>query len=632
MSERLVQDRFLELACTRPELPAISSAQRTWTYSDLECASRHMAIRMARGGVRTGDVVVIDGDRSDELIVLLLAVVRAGAIFLVLGEHWPDGYKLAATAALPSLHWASTSCGRTGEAAVRRLVAERLKGYFVFAPAGSDDVPECPDTIDRNSGPMYLAATSGSTGRPKLVMGSHAPVVHFLDWYIERFDFGSAERFSLLSGVGYDPMLRDIFTPLSCGGSVRIPAADDLHTRFGVSRWLQREAVSVIHTTPSLAALIFDSAANISLPQLKVAALGGEPLSWKRASAIAHMAPRTRIVNFYGTTETPQAVLYHVVEAAHCRDAARADDQSAVPLGGPIADVEALLLDTRNCPCEAPDIGEICIRTRYHSHGYYGDAALTERSFVADPSGVSSETVYRTGDLGYRNGEAEVVFVGRKDRQVKCGGNRVQLEEVEASIRRITGAHHAVAILEGSEEHTKLACYVDTSQATCVSEEEIRKKALSLLPPYMIPRRFICVPRLPLTASGKLDVAALAASLVKPDIKPSEPVPHASGLHARLVAVWASVLQVAHEHLAIDSNFFEVGGNSLMAGRLVAAVNAEFQDSFGITDVFQYPKIRDWVNVLATRSRAKSPIDASAGRNDERGLRIAAARASRMRG
>jgi amino acid adenylation domain-containing protein len=637
-NRRCVQDGFLELAHVRPERLAISSARRSWTYGELERASRNVAVRMLQNGVRAGEVVVIDGDRSAELIVLLLAVMRIGAVFLVLGERWPDGYKLTVTTALRSLHWATAGVDRTAEPAVRQLAGDKLKSFFALSPTSVDEFTaeireELPTVIARAARPMYLACTSGSTGRPKLVLGSHEPVVHFFDWYIDRFEFGSADRFSLLSGLGYDPMLRDIFTPLSSGGSVCVPSPEDLHTKFGVSKWLQKEAISVTHTTPSLAALIFDSGAKLSLPHLSIVAMGGEPLSWKRASGVAAMAPEASIVNFYGTTETPQAIAYHVVDASELRRTPRVNDQTVVPLGGPINDVDLLLLDSHNRVCGIADVGEICVRTRYHSQGYYGEPASTARSFMADPTGVSPEIVYRTGDLGYRNGKNEVVFVGRKDRQVKCGGNRVQLEEVESALREITGSRHVLAIVENAgEEYARLSCYIETQQAPLLTEEQIKRAALAVLPAHMIPRRFISVPALPLTPNGKLDIALRSMSEPKPEVTTTELAPQAVGLHAKLRAIWAAVLEVEQDSLTIDSNFFEAGGNSLMASRLIAAVNEAFRDSFAITDVFLYPKIRDWVKCLSARSRAVTPVESGHSRSEKRGNRIAAARAARVRG
>lgn len=617
-----------------PELLAIGSERATWTYGELERGSRNAAFRMLENGVLPGDVVVIDCDRSAELVVLLLAVMRVGAIFLVLGERWPDAYKVTITSPLDSLHWASVGVDRKTESAVRHLVGGRLESYLVLS--GGNDRAEAraalPDVGALPAQPMYLASTSGSTGRPKLVLGSHEPVVHFLDWYIKRFAFGRADRFSLLSGLGYDPMLRDIFTALSSGGSVWIPSPEHLHARFGVSRWLKETAISVVHTTPSLAALVFDNNAGMSLPDLKVVALGGEPLSWKRANCVAQVASEASIVNFYGTTETPQAVAYHTLQARELRRSQAFAKSSCVPIGSAIDDVNLLLLDAENGPCAPGDVGEICVRTRHHSRGYYGDPASTARSFVVDPTGASSEIVYRTGDLGYCNGSGDVVFVGRKDRQVKCGGNRLQLEEIEAAIRQVTGARQAFALVENAgEEQARLACYVEASPASYAAEEQIKRKVLSILPSYMLPSRFVCVPSLPLTANGKLDMAALAKSAAAAAARAREPAERATGLHAKLVAIWASVLEVAQDELTADSNFFEVGGSSLLAGRLISAMNAQFQDRFAITDAFLYPKIRDWVDCLARRGTERDSIDPGESRSQKRGNRIAAARAAWMK-
>jgi amino acid adenylation domain-containing protein len=633
---RCVHGQFLAIAHARPELLAIGPAHTGWTYGELERASRKVALRMRSSGVCCGDVVVIDCDRSAELIVLLLAAMRIGAVFLVLGERWPEAYKESVTAPLQSLHWAAAGAGRTAQSVVQRLLGERLKSYLELALDADTrtDVPleSLPDALECTARPMYLAATSGSTGRPKLVMGNHEPVVHFLDWYIRRFGFGSAERFSLLSGLGYDPMLRDIFTALSSGGSVWIPAPQDLHARFGVGRWLQKEAISVVHTTPSLAALIFDSEAVRSLPDLKVVALGGEPLSWRRAASVARVASGAMIVNFYGTTETPQAVAYHAVRASELKDSPTTPESSGVPLGGPIDDVEVLLLDSQNESCSPAEVGEICIRTRYHSQGYYGDPAMTARAFTVDPTGRSAETLYRTGDLGYRNDNGEVVFVGRKDRQVKCGGNRLQLEEIESVIRQISGARHVVATVENTgEEHSRLVCYVETPQGSQAVQEQIRRAVLSTLPPYMLPSRLICVASLPLTARGKLDLAALARSEISPGTHVSEAAARGTGLHARLVEIWATVLEVPQGELNDDSNFFEVGGNSLLAGRLISSMNEVFKGGFAMTDVFLYPKIRDWINVINAGDSKSGGAAGQDDRSQKRGNRIAAARAARMK-
>src|SRR6185369_5545896 len=293
-----------------------------------------------------------------------------------------------------------------------------------------------------------VAFTSGSTGAPKGILGGHGPLSHFLQWHSQRFDLTELDRFSMLSGLAHDPLLRDIFTPLSLGAALYIPDLDKLSPNQLVA-WMGEKKISVAHLTPAMVSLLAEGAGadeRVSLPSLRHVFIGGDVLSSRHLSSLHKIAPAVSCVNFYGATETPQAVGYFPVPAhAYVENSGRLTQ--AISIGKGIDEVQLLVLNDAMRLVGLGEIGEIYVRTPYLSKGYMSDEALTNERFIVNPfTQLIDDRMYRTGDLARYRPDGNIDFLGRRDKQVKVRGFRIELGEVEAVLRQHAGIREAVVL------------------------------------------------------------------------------------------------------------------------------------------------------------------------------------------
>lgn len=348
----------------------------------------------------------------------------------------------------------------------------------------------------------YLLFTSGSTGLPKGIRTGHAPLIHFVAWYESAFRPGRGTRFSMLAGLSHDPLLRDIFVPLSTGGQLHIPPQTDLLNPDRLFFWMENSAIGFAHMTPQLIDILHARRDRTrTLSSLAFAFCGGDVLRAETARQLRTIAPNACLVNFYGTSETPQAMAYQVIGA---------DMQAPYPLGQPIADVDIDILDERQTVLPPGAQGEIAVSTEFLSDGYLpGTASAGARQpYLYRPAaeGKPARRTYLTGDLGYKDEQGRVYFSGRRDDQVKIRGYRVDCAGVAAAIERHRLADKAIVLPETAPSgDAALLAFV-------VGDAEHVKRALpKLLPAHMLPAVIVAVPAIPLLPNGKTDRAALLA-------------------------------------------------------------------------------------------------------------------------
>ncbi|MEP7013165.1 MAG: non-ribosomal peptide synthase/polyketide synthase, partial [Acidobacteriota bacterium] len=438
--------RFAEHAKLAPERPAILSDERNWTYGELDAASRRIAGRLRNDGIGAGDLVAIYARRSGFLVEAMLGTWRAGAAFLILDAAYPptrlaDCLNQARPRALIEV------------AVLPAALESEVAGLSLrcrIAPESNPAVGDpAPDVVNGPDDLAYVAFTSGSTGKPKGILGTHRPVSHFLTWHTETFHLGREDRFSLLAGLSHDPLLRDVFTPLWLGATLCVPGADEMREPGLLLAWLARQKVTAIHLTPALGQLLASATPEREpevapvLSLLRWAFYGGGALSGGDVARLARLAPEATAVNFYGATETPQAMAWNEVAA----DAG----EGRVPLGRGIDGVQILVLSRAGQLVGRGERGEICVRTPYLAQGYLGDPEATADRFIVNPatrllSGNPADRIYRTGDLGRYLLDGTVEFLGRADEQVNVRGYRVELGEIEAALSCHPGIRETVVL------------------------------------------------------------------------------------------------------------------------------------------------------------------------------------------
>jgi amino acid adenylation domain-containing protein len=587
-----VTTRFRRHARRTPDHPAVVTSTRTWSYGELEALSNQLSRHLSDHGVGRGDLVAIYAHRSGGLAWALLGVLKAGAAFMCLDPAYPAARTLACLQAAPPRAFIHLDgAGPMPEAIGEHLA--RIGGLLTVTwPARVDAATsswsacatEAP-VLDIGAGDLaYVAFTSGSTGVPKAIVGTHGPLAHFFEWHRRTSALGEGDRFAALSGLAHDPLLRDVLGAFWVGAAVCMPDPTRLGTPGYLEHWLGEQRISVAHVTPNIATLLIEATDDGDagrLPRLRHVFFGGDALTAGTVDRVRRLAPHATFVNFYGTTETPQAVAcYQVPDAGP-------SPRWRVPIGRGIAAAQLLVVTAGGQLAGIGELGEIQARTPNLSIGYLNDPTATAERFVVNPFTQDPlDRVYRTGDLGRYRLDGTVEFWGRRDGQVKVRGFRVELGDVEAALRRHPGVTAAVARLRqepGRDAHV-VAWVVGGAQGLPPADE-LRRHVGGELPGYMVPSVFVPLERLPLTPNGKIDEAALPT----PTPPAARRIAPRTATETALAKIWADVLGL--DEIGVADDFFELGGHSLLAVTLFSRVETTFGVTLPLATLFQAPTV-----------------------------------------
>ena len=537
-TNELLHSAFFRNAALNPDAACIEYRGRTYSYGECrvraELVARNLAPRIA-----PGQSIALIAERGPAMVWGMLGAARMGAVFTVIDAAYPEG-RIAELLdiARPALALSSREIDEICAAAAPEIVASDRCAT----------VPALP------SDPAYYLFTSGSTGRPKCVACSHEPLVRFVRWQADSFDLKRGDRFSMLSGLSHDPVLRDIFTPLSIGAAIVIPGESDIREPGALGRFLAANRISVAHLTPSMGSLLVaGKGSEDDLPDMRHFFWGGDRLPGELVGRVARLAPRAHQTNFYGSTETPQAAAFHRISLPVQAD--------PVPIGQGAASHRVEIIN-------GPEGGQIAIRSHHLSLGYVEEGRIVQRTGQADEGGDGE--LYLTGDLGHRLESGDVVVSGRLDDQVKIRGYRVDPSEIAGQLAAHPGVAEACALPIRHAESVWLACFIAWRGPGLPCEQEVQAYLAARLPSYMLPRQiFILGAALPLLANGKPDrqaMTGMALAQGRVDSGDDAPMPSAelAGLDPRvsaLIASWAQVLQ--RSDVTADSTFSDLDGDSL---------------------------------------------------------------------
>ena len=580
VGQGLLHDRVRRQARLAPDAPAVLDGPQVLGYAELDARSDALAraIRAALTGCTQPEpVVALALPRSLDTVVYLLAILKAGAVYLPLDTAYPTArlqYLLDdAGAALLIDH---------GQAATAALLAPRLQADGPAAESLPDDSAASPERL------AYVIYTSGSTGLPKPVGVSHRAATNLaLARQVGHDPIGPGSRVLAAISVGFDVSIGQLLLPLLQGAAIVI--APPLQTLQPEAFWtlLARHQVSHINSVPSF----FDtvSEALVALPEnqryrgLKRLMLGGEVLTGALAHKLQLRLPGTQIVNMYGPTEACIDATAFVVpmpnDGAGSGPAPGSTRPSAalpasLPIGQPLANYRAYVLDAQGRLLPPGVTGELCLAGPGLARGYLGRPEATAEKFVADPHGAPGERMYRTGDLarwqrGSGDAPGQIEFLGRQDQQVKIRGFRVETGEIEATLLRQPGVLQAAVVARrDASGQMRLVAYLVEPGATAAPMDALKAALAAELPEHMLPSALISLPALPLTANGKLDARALPEADLSVAAAAAYVAPR-DAVEALLQPVWQAVLGQPRVGMADD--FFALGGHSLLAMRLVTA-------------------------------------------------------------
>ncbi|MGA9769977.1 MAG: amino acid adenylation domain-containing protein [Blastocatellia bacterium] len=620
-----IHARFSKIAESHPDRLAVCDGNRSLTFKELDLLSNRLANHLQENGIEHQDVVAIYARRSASLVCAVLGILKAGAQFSILDPAYPPLRLIECLRIAQPRGWVQIDTADPLPTVLSDYVSNssiccRVElsncGSNGAGQSWMDSSDDNPGLSIEGSGAAYVAFTSGTTGNPKAILGTHAPVSHFLEWHIRKFALNESDRFIMLSGLSHDPLLRDIFTPLSIGATLYIPDPEYYGSPARLVAWMRENRITVVHLTPAIGQLMMqgNSDSSVSIycaPSIRYAFFGGDVLTGQEASNFKEFAPNAEVVNFYGTTETPQAMAYYKVdtEPAGCNGTEARPPKSTLPIGREIDDVQLLVLNTAQKLAGVGELGEIYIRTPYLCRGYLGDETLNKERFIRNPhTRNDDDRMYKTGDLGRYLPDGNVELLGRADQQVKIRGLRIELGEVEASLRSHPFVRDCALIIDNGRRGSEtLIAYVVARDDKQIASSELWNYLKQRLPIYMIPSAFVNMAEIPLTANGKPDRQALLSvprtesEAIKTDVGELTPVEEV------LLAIWSEVL--GRDSVCVNDNFFEIGGHSLLATQVISRIRKRFKADLPLRYIFESPTVAGLAQSLEKIVRSQGGLE-----------------------
>ena len=575
---------FERHAAASPGSVAVAFGSAELSYEALNHGANQLANKLRALGARRGRRVAICLERSPEMVIAVLAVLKAGAAYVPLDPAYPQArLGLMLADADPVVLVTTQRIGTLLPAHAARPL------YIDQQPEQSAVEADTSRTAVSASDVAYVIYTSGSTGKPKGVEVTHANVSNHLAWRTSYFPLRPSDRCLQTASLSFDDSVWEILEPLRAGACVLLTRPRFEYDSAYLVQLMLEQAVTVACFVPSLLRGIIEQPGIASCSSLRRLTTGGEGLSLSLQRRVRAQLPHAAFYNGYGTTEATIASVYW-----KCADA---PDQNSVPIGRPIANTQVYILDGNRQLVPAGVVGEICIGGAGVARGYLNRPEQTADRFVADPfSGIRGSKLYRTGDLGRLRTDGLFEFVGRADEQVKIRGIRVELGDIEAALQEHPNVRGAAVARGETPSGTRLTAYIVPRGSNPIPTAELRAFVGDRIPAAVIPNRFETVAALPMTPSGKLDRRALPAIPVTDEA--SNYVAPMTELESRLVSMWEEVLQA--RPISVRDDFFSIGGHSLLAVQLAAVIEKSVGRSLSPGLLFDAPTIE----LLASRLAA----------------------------
>jgi enterobactin synthetase component F len=563
-----------------PEAPAIVFGDTAVSYRELHERILRQARWLRANGVRPGDIVAVALPRSEQLLVVLLAIMRAGAAYLPVELDSPnDRIALMLEDASPTVLIAEP-----------QMQARFGSSFTLLQPECGDallDAKEFEPDLSTPDSVAYVLYTSGSTGRPKGVEITHRNLGNFLHGMQQQLRPTARDRFLAVTTVIFDIAGLELYLPLMVGARVVMASNDALHNPRALARLIRYSGATHVQATPSLWRVLL-SCSETRLNGVH-ALVGGEALSAELAARLKSMA--ARVTQFYGPTETTVWSTAFELEKV---------GTAAPPIGRPILNTRLYVLDEDRVPVVTGAIGELYIGGAGVAKGYLKRPKLTAERFVADPFASDGSRMYRTGDLVRWSEAGLLEFIGRADGQVKINGHRIELGEIESLLLEHPSiAEAAVAAHRDADSIPSLAAYVVAERGCLIEMDALRGFLSGRVPTYMMPSSFMLLDVMPLTPNGKLDRKSLAVPERVGRMEYAEPV---TPVEKKLAALWQEILKA--ERVGLHDNFFELGGDSLTAAVMSALFPEHLDVELPLGSVFEAPTIADLAVLVERLSSA----------------------------
>ncbi|MCX5384073.1 amino acid adenylation domain-containing protein [Streptomyces sp. NBC_00083] len=593
--------RYEEWVRRSPEAPAVIDGEHRWSYAQLDEAADAVAAALA-GRVGAGDIVGVCLDRSAALVVTAIALARVGAVYLPLGPR-PGERRIAAVAediGVACLIGAPENLTAYHPAAEQAELPVSGEGANAATRVVAAFTPVAPGARTAPAGSLYAVLTSGSTGRPKAVAVAEPALAALVDWYREETGLAPGDRQSLLIGVAFDPHLLELWAGLACGAAL-VPAPDDVRWDPAALTdwWRAAEVTACVAATPMIEPLL-----DRPWPQelkLRHLVVGGDRMRRRPGADVT-----ATVHNAYGPAEATVATTTHAMRA----DDPDVDTDDAPPIGLPVAGASVAVTDADGAVVARGEDGELRIGGTCLALGYL-DPELTARRFTAPPAELADlERMYRTGDRVRMLDDGRLVFLGRLDDQVKISGVRIEPAEVEAAFEQHEDVRSAVVTApRDTDGRARLVAHVLPAPGATPAADDLLAGVRAWLPEQAVPSTVRIVAAFPLDANGKVDRTALLKEAEQaPGALPSDAaVPEDATADERLVLVTVRDL-LGRPETTLDDNFAGAGGTSLLAARLLEALEKATQVRLRAPELLRQPDLRAIAAVLdKRRAAARTP-------------------------
>ena len=569
---RPVTALFEEMAAAHPDAPAILQEDRVWTYTQLNTTANRIAGVLAASGVTRGDRIAVYAGKSFDLVAGLLGILKAGAAYVPVDPAYPQeraGFLMRDAGARLVLTDSEYASGVPG--GMQTLL---LEDAVLGEDHGNPQSGTGPGDI------AYLIYTSGSTGLPKGNPVPHRGIVRL----VRNTNYAvldSTQTFLLAAALSFDASTLELWGPLLNGGRLALLPEGQMSLE-AIGEAVRRHGVTTLWLTSGLFSMMVDERLD-DLKPVRQLLIGGDVLSPSHVRKAMAALPDTRIINGYGPTENTTFTCCHTITA---EDAA----SGLIPIGKPIAHTTVYVLDTEGQPVPPGVSGELCTGGAGLARGYWKRPEPTSGKFVRDPFSDDPEAkLYKTGDLVRWRADGVLEFLGRIDTQVKIRGFRIEPGEVENVLGRHPSVEKCcVAAIGESAADKKLAAWVVLRPELPATPKDLRDAVRLQLPDYMVPSVILTVPSLPVTANGKIDYRALPQP--QPADAPSKAwTPPRTQTERKLAGLWQQVL--GSNHIGPDSDFFDAGGTSLNALRLIQKIRQDFSLSLPLGVLFKSPTL-----------------------------------------
>ncbi|MFN6527757.1 non-ribosomal peptide synthetase [Nostoc sp. ChiSLP03a] len=611
LETRTVIHDFLDQVKATPEKTSILYPGGEFSYQELDILTNSWGNIFKNLGIQKDTIcgVIFEGDYRQ--VLAMVAVFKAGGIYLPLRLDEPEErysrMMMKTSPAIIVVDRENLEIVKPRLAVLPKppqilvATAHEIQQYYQWNGRSYQCLPVVasndekalimPDADDSN----YIMFTSGSTGEPKAILGSHGSLRHFINWEKLEFGINSNWRCLQIAQINFDAYLRETLVTLCSGGTLYIPDSTDREDSERLLLKLGEWQINLLHTVPSVMRLFLNIGHNLAnanqlLKNLRVFVLGGEPLFVKELCEWHQVfGSQTEFVNIYGASETTFVKHFYRIPDPNKITYAR------VPGGKTLPNAAFAVIDGIR-PCAVGEVGEIFVKSPYLTKGYYQDQSLTNSVFVPNPLNHGADIVYRTGDLGRLLPDLTVEVIGRSDNQVKLNGVRIELGEIEDALTAIDGVEKALVIAEKQEESVTVIAYYQAKNA--VNHQHISSQLKQVLPIYMQPTYLMQLADFPLLPNGKINRLALPKAEANIAQK-NHQIPRFNQQETLLASIWSELLDV--EVSDANQSFFELGGNSLKAMRLVSHIRNQFGVALRLREIFTQNTLKAQADLIQSR-------------------------------